>query len=130
MKRYNLELGPKPDHIQRLEDLARDILRDIGCLENTSYEAVQSKHFDGTMDSAVPYGMMVPAIKLEFDYPEDTKKPAFLVHVVDWATGSLAHDEVIKYRIRQRVEIYLKSISRAPGRNSPADMRLDEWDYT
>jgi len=126
MKRYNTKLlGPKPDHMRRLEDIARDVLRDIGMLEKTTYEAVQSKHFEPKEHPQVPYGTMVPAIKLEFDHQDETKKPAFLVHVVNWATGSIANDEVVRSRIRRKVEEYLRSISQEPGFNTPQDMRLD-----
>ena len=122
-------MAEKPDYAKRTEDLAREVLRDLKALEHTKYELVQSKHFDPTSDMQVPYGALVPAIKLEFSFPEDDRCPAFLVHIVNYATGSIANDEVIKYRIRQKVEEYLKSISRDPGFNVPEDMRLDAEFY-
>jgi hypothetical protein len=120
----------KPDFVKRTEDLARDVLHDIGEIEHArKYTFGYGSQFDPKADADIPQGIKIPMMWIEFDYPEADRAPALLIPLVDFATGSLAHDGVIKARIRKKVESFLKFIGREPGFNTPADMRLNSEFY-
>lgn len=108
---------------ERTEDLAREVLHDLKCLEHCSY---QCAHL--AADPNAKREMRIPAIILQFDYPEADRAPALAIGLVHWAMGTRTDDD-LKRTIRTKVEAYLKMIGIEPGRNEPKDMRLSEEFY-
>jgi hypothetical protein len=111
---------------ERTEELAREVLHDLKCLENCK---IQCCWF-----GASPHAhreARVPGIVLQFEYPDENLSPSFAIAFANngFANGTPTHDAKIKYIIREKVEKYLKMIGKDPGINTPFDMRLNEEYY-
>jgi hypothetical protein len=111
---------------ERTEDLAREVLHDLKCLEHCEYQCAWF-----AADPLAQRDTRVPGIVLKFDYPQAHVQPALAILVVTqgFANGTPLHDAKIKYVIRQKVENYLKMIGIESGINTPQEMRLTEEEY-
>jgi hypothetical protein len=111
---------------ERTEELAREVLHDLKCLEHTHYQCCwlgpsPQAHRD----------THVPALILRFEHPDIGVCPAMYIQFINngFANGSPLHDAKIKAIIRTKVEKYLRMISEESGINTPWDMRLSEEKY-
>ena len=112
-------------HHERTEEIAREVLLDLKCLENAKYKCA----WLGEPPNAKVHRpeLRIPCIIIEFTYPQEDRAPALCIRFTTngFANGSPLHDEKIRYVIRDKVEKYLKQIGHDPGINTPQDMNLD-----
>jgi hypothetical protein len=110
---------------ERTEDLAREVLRDLKCLEHARFQCAWTGR--DPKEGASPKELLIPSLIIVFDYPPVPDiAPALCIRFSTrgFANGSLVHDAQIKYVIRSKVEKYLKAIGQEPGVNSPQDLKL------
>ena len=105
---------------ERTEDLAREVLKDLKCLDRATF---QCAWIAGKPN--VNRELLLPALIITFQHPGPAS-PAFCITFTKrgFATGSPVHDAEIKRVIREKVEKYLKMIDCAPE-----DMALSEESY-
>jgi len=111
---------------ERTEDIAREVLHDLKCLEHTEFQCAWL-----APTPEADHAIRIPGIILKFDYPSAAKQPALAIAFVTqgFANGTPLHDAKIKYTIRQKVEKYLRMIGENPGVNTPQEMQLSEHEY-
>jgi hypothetical protein len=128
----------EPEYVKRTCDLAREVLRDLRCLEGSQVKACwTSKDPDAPQECRIANLYLVmpgkPEMRLDPDsgqlVPQVVSQAALMVQVQNFATGGVFDDDKIKRIVRAKVEEYLQTFTVRPGCNGPVDFRLGEWDY-
>lgn len=133
-------IDPKqqPDYVKRSVDLARQVLRDLKCIEGSEVRCCWTSSDPGARQSARIAALYIvfpgkPEARID---PESGElvwdvlaQPAKMIQIQNFATGGVFDDERIKAMVRKETEEYLQMFTQRPGCNSPEDFRLGEWDY-
>jgi hypothetical protein len=139
MKRIHAdhETGQVPDYVKRSIDLARETLKDLGCMDKAEIICCW-----GSQDMRAPQALRIPLLRVAFEeriemlwdpslcrLSKHISQPAFTICLQDFATGGIYGDDIVKYKIREQMEGYLGTFTLLPGISEPKHFRLTEHDY-